>query len=213
VTRHRDPDATRSAILDAAEAIFLEKGFGNTATSEIAARAGVTKSLIHHHFGSKDGLWREVKTRRFVDYGAKQLEMMRDTPATLGLLRDSFEFYFRFMEANPQLVRILAWLFLEGDKDDCADLDRELMAAGIAKLREGQEAGYLRKDVDARFMLFVFIGLAQHWFQDCPHFLNSFDRTGLPEDLNTAYMQDAAKIFLEGVLPRTEALTDESRRS
>ena len=205
MTRHRDPDATRTAILDAAEAVFLEKGFGNTATSEIAVRAGVTKSLIHHHFGSKDGLWREVKTRRFVDYGAKQIEMIRDAPADPALLRDSFEFYFRFLESNPQLVRILAWLFLERDQDECADLDRHLMAAGIAKLREGQEAGYLRKDVDPRFMLFVFIGLAQHWFQDCPHFLKSFDRTGLPEDLNTAYMQDAVKILLEGVLARTES--------
>jgi len=202
--RARDPEATRGVILDAAEKVFLVKGFGNTATSEIAAEAGVTKSLIHHHFGSKEGLWSEVKKRRIVSYLERQMEMLQDAPPTLELLKRSLEFYFRFMEQNPEVVRILAWCHLEPTsmQGECADLDHEVVQAGVEKLREGQKGGRLRKDVDPRFMLSVFMALAHHWFQDLDHFRHTFDTKGLPRDLNSAYLAAASKIFLEGVLAR-----------
>jgi TetR/AcrR family transcriptional regulator len=202
--RPRDSAATRTAILEAAEEVFLERGFGQTALSEIARRAEVTKSLIHHHFGSKEGLWSEVKRRRFAEYAARQLEMLRGATASLDLLRDSFDFYFRFLEQNPQIVRIMAWLFLEPQVDDtCLDMDRQLVAAGVQTLREAQEKGLIRKDLDARFIVFIFIGMAQHWHQDRRHFLHDFDQTGLPhDDLNTAFLDNALKILLEGVVAR-----------
>jgi TetR/AcrR family transcriptional regulator len=129
------------------------------------------------------------------------MEMLQGAPSR-ELLRDSLALYFRFLKKNPQLVRILAWMFLEQDQDECAELDKELMAAGIAKLGEAQKAGHIRSDVDPRFVLMIFIGLAQHWFQDSQHFLQHFDGEDLSEDLDEAYLRDALKIFLGGVLPR-----------
>ena len=46
----------RCKILDAAEALFAENGFDATATSAIAARAGVTSALIFYYFRTKRGL-------------------------------------------------------------------------------------------------------------------------------------------------------------
>jgi TetR/AcrR family transcriptional regulator len=194
----RDPDATRTAILDAGERVFLTRGFGTASLSDIAGAASVTKSLIHHHFGSKKGLWEAVKERRFVPYAERQMEMMRE-PASADLVRNSFDAFFQYLRDNPELVRILAWLFLEGrDEEASAPIDKRLMTQAAAKFREGQEAGILRKDLDPRFVLFVFVGLVQHWFQDQAHFRRSFD---VPEgtDLNDAYRQAALDIFLRGV--------------
>lgn len=204
MTRTRDPEATKAAIFEAAESIFLEKGLGNTAVSEIAKQAGVTKSLIHHHFGSKEGLWQAVKYRRFMDYAAKQMSMIQQSPATTELLRESMILYFNFLKENPQVVRILAWMFLERDQqdDECVTADRKLIEAGVEKIKEGQAAGGIRTDIDPRFVLLTFVGIAQHWFQDKTHFCHSFDQTGLSGDLDEAYMRDALKIFFEGVLPR-----------
>ncbi len=200
----RDPEATRSAILDAAEDVFLRRGFGDASTSEIARRAGVTKSLIHHHFGSKDGLWTAVKERRFVPYAERQLEMMKDAPASADLIRTSFDMYFRYMQENPQLVRILAWMFLEaGSGECCHPLDKRLMNAAADKFREGQEAGVLRKDLDPRFILFVFVGLVQHWFQDLVHFRQSFDTLAPNPRLSDEYREAALEIFLSGVGARS----------
>lgn len=195
----RDPEATRAAILDAAERVFLSRGFGAASLSDVAEAAAVTKSLIHHHFGSKKGLWEAVKERRFIPYAERQLQMMRAAPASADLVRTSFDAYFHYLQKNPELVRILAWVFLEGaDDEGCTPMDKKLMTEAAEKFREGQAAGILRKDVDPRFILFVFIGLAQHWFQGQGHFRRSFD---VPDgaDLHDAYRRAALDIFLGGV--------------
>ncbi len=199
----RDPEATRNALLEAAEEIFLRKGFGNTSLSEIAKRAGITKSLIHHYFGSKEGLWREVKTRRFMHYAERQKEMLQTGQPSVKLMKDSMAFYFDFLRRNPQIVRILAWMFLEQDQKECLDLDRELIAQGVDKTRESQKLGMLRDDIDPRFIIFIFIGLCQNWFQDKVHFKESFGTEGITGDLDENYLKVILKIFFEGILPRT----------
>jgi TetR/AcrR family transcriptional regulator len=202
----RNPEATRSAIMDAAEELFLEKGFGATAMSAIAKRAGVTKSLLHHHFDSKANLWAEVKQRRFSHYAEVQLAMIHDAPNDEGakVLRDSFEFYFRFLQQNPELVKIMAWVFLEqkANEDLCLKMDDELMDAGAERVRRGQEQGFLRDDVDPYFLLFTFIGICQHWFQDRHHVLGHLGPDIPEEVIDEKYLRDAIKIFFEGVLPR-----------
>ena len=194
----RYPHATRTAILGAAERVFLSRGYGAASLSHIAEAASVTKSLIHHHFGSKKGLWEAVKERRFIPYAERQLEMMR-SPASAELVQTSFDTFFHYLRDNPELVRIIAWVFLEGeDEEACAPLDKRLMTDAAEKFREGQAAGILRKDLDPRFILFVFVGLVQYWFHDQGHFRRNFD---IPEgvDLDEAYRQAALDIFLRGV--------------
>jgi len=201
--RVRDPEATRAAILDAAESAFLSKGFAETSTSEIAKRAGVTKSLIHHHFGSKEALWEEVKVRRFSVYAEQQMQLLRDQEPTAELLRDSMKMYFRFLRSNPEIVKMLAWMFVEGSQDeDCADLDKELTLAGIDKIRQAQERGDLRGDLNPGFILFTFIGIAQHWYQDKQMMLDKIGLSAGSDAVDEAYLEDAVKIFFEGVLPR-----------
>jgi AcrR family transcriptional regulator len=43
-------------ILDAAVAVFSERGFQNASMDAVAERVGVTKPVLYTHFGSKDGL-------------------------------------------------------------------------------------------------------------------------------------------------------------
>lgn len=201
--RSRDPEATRAAILDAAEEIFLSKGFAEASTAQIANRAGVTKSLIHHHFGSKETLWNEVKVRRFSIYSKQQMELLRQQEPSAELLRESMTMYFRFLRDNPELVRLMAWMFLEQDDDEeCADLDRELTLAGIEKIRQSQERGDLREDLNPGFILFTFIGIAQHWYQDKRWMLSKIGLSADSDAIDEAYLGDAVKIFFEGVLPR-----------
>ena len=199
--QQRDPEATRAALLEAAETIFLDKGFGNTSLSEIARHAGITKSLIHHYFGSKEGLWREVKTRRFMHYAQEQMKMIDQAPPKPELLKESIILYFHFLRRNPQIVKILAWMFLEQDQNECMDMDRELIRSGVGKISASQDQGALRNDIDARLILFVFIGLCEHWFHNKNHFMTSFDLDDMAGNLDDAYLEAITKIFFEGVLP------------
>jgi TetR/AcrR family transcriptional regulator len=201
--RTRDPEATREAILDAAEEAFLTKGFAETSTASIARKADVTKSLIHHHFGSKEALWEAVKVRRFSVYSEQQMEMLRQQEPSAELLRESMKMYFRFLREHPEMVRLMAWMFLEqNDDEECADLDRELTLAGIEKIKQSQERGDLRGDLNPGFILFTFIGIAQHWYQDKRWMLDKIGLSADSEAIDEAYLEDAVKIFFEGVLPR-----------
>ena len=51
-------DATRTALIRAARELFGSKGFAETSTDEVVARAGVTKGALYHHFRAKDDLFR-----------------------------------------------------------------------------------------------------------------------------------------------------------
>jgi len=46
--------STEQIILEAAEAEFLEKGYGNAKTVAIAKRAGVSHSMLHYYFRTKE---------------------------------------------------------------------------------------------------------------------------------------------------------------
>src|SRR3954462_888065 len=56
----RPEEAGRDRILEAGRAVFGERGFDATSIAEIGERAGITKSLLYHHFGSKAGLYEAI---------------------------------------------------------------------------------------------------------------------------------------------------------
>jgi TetR/AcrR family transcriptional regulator len=55
----------RSRILDAAVGLFSEKGFSGTRTKDIAIAAGISETLIFHHFKSKEELYRAALQNLF----------------------------------------------------------------------------------------------------------------------------------------------------
>lgn len=60
VSKETTRSAGRADILAAALREFADRGFAGATTAGIARRAGVTQPLVHHHFGSKQGLWNAV---------------------------------------------------------------------------------------------------------------------------------------------------------
>jgi TetR/AcrR family transcriptional regulator, repressor for neighboring sulfatase len=61
--RRRGRDATTAAILDAAEALFHERGYEAVTVRDIAEQAGVSHALVHQYAGSKEDLFRAVLSR------------------------------------------------------------------------------------------------------------------------------------------------------
>lgn len=212
-TGPRDPEATRSAILTAAEAAFLERGVADVSLSEIAKRAGVTKSLIHHHFGSKLELWEAVKTNRFSEYADQQRALLAASGDDADVLRASVGMYFRFLQRNPDFARLLTWMNLEGEERDFGPAD-DLILLGAEKIRAGQAAGHLRPDIDPVHAINAFVALCMGWFQTRHHCAPCWRRGqeaavrragGGPvtdEEIDEIYLDTILTIFMEGVLPR-----------
>ncbi len=198
--RRRDPEATRAAILEAAEELFLTAGLAETPTSRIARHAGVTKSLIHHHFGSKEDLWDEVKRRHFDNYYEAQKQMLSSSQGTAELLGESLIAYFRYLQNDPHAVRFMSWRFVETE-DPCLAQEDELFALGIERIREAQEAGELRADIDPLSMIKAFLAMSLHWFQTKPLLCQMLGPDADVEAVEETYLDDVVKIFLDGVRP------------
>jgi AcrR family transcriptional regulator len=58
--RARDAQATRLALLKAAQRRFAVMGYDRTTTRDVAEDAGVNPALINRYFGGKDGLFEAV---------------------------------------------------------------------------------------------------------------------------------------------------------
>ncbi len=59
--RQRQAQVTRSMIVTAAQALFLEQGYICTTIDSIAERAGVATSTVYAIFGSKRGILRAIR--------------------------------------------------------------------------------------------------------------------------------------------------------
>ena len=55
--RRPGDSGTRDAILDAARRAFAERGYDQVTIRGVAETAGVDPALVHHYFGSKEGLF------------------------------------------------------------------------------------------------------------------------------------------------------------
>ena len=62
-TKAEQSEATRGALVEAAEALFAEQGFAETATEAVVKATGVTRGALYHHFSDKTDLFRAVYER------------------------------------------------------------------------------------------------------------------------------------------------------
>lgn len=69
--RERRKEALRRAILDAAGALFVEKGYEQFSLRQVAERIGYTPTTIYHHFADKDELLFEVVLEGFETFGQR----------------------------------------------------------------------------------------------------------------------------------------------
>ncbi|MCZ7471057.1 TetR family transcriptional regulator [Agrobacterium sp. O3.4] len=116
---------TGRQILQAAETLFLDKGYDNVSLEEIAALSGVTRGAIHWHFKNKHGLLLALRNeaqepfRRFAD----ELSEGRSS-ASIEKLGDIIADTFRLLEQDPRqrgLLRVMMRLdIVLAEKDEAA---------------------------------------------------------------------------------------------
>ena len=52
----KDPEARKDELIEAAERLFLEKGYDNTAVGDIVRAVGVAQGTFYYHFKSKEDI-------------------------------------------------------------------------------------------------------------------------------------------------------------
>ncbi len=114
MARPKDTESlTATKILKSARKSFLKKGFAGTSINDIAADADIHKSLIYHHFGSKENLWRAVKSHLVENFSGSPIDsIILDETDLRTLITQIVTFRFRFYEKNPDIVRLMGWQYM-----------------------------------------------------------------------------------------------------
>src|SRR4030088_1669169 len=50
-------DVRRGQLLELAEELFMEKGYGGFSIDDLCRAAGVSRPIVYEYFGSKDGIY------------------------------------------------------------------------------------------------------------------------------------------------------------
>ena len=115
--------ASRERILGCAAALMADRGFAGTSISAVSKRSGLPASSIYWHFGSKEGLLREVvedgaerwhaglpRWDQLSGTRAERAEVMLDATA-------------RSLETHPEFLRLLFLIALERREIDAESLE------------------------------------------------------------------------------------------
>jgi len=70
-------DQTRTAIMDAAERLYADRGFADVTMRDIVAAAGVNLAAVNYHFGSKDELIAELFITRSLATNRERLNELK----------------------------------------------------------------------------------------------------------------------------------------
>lgn len=159
-------------IINSALSVFTENGFAHASTDEIIARAGISKGLLFHYFGSKLGTYAflyEYSTRyvllavknefkdRETDFfslhrrlAAMEAAIMKTYPCMLLFIQDAD------LERNPQVTEALRTLH-----------GKTMIAYRGLYEQAGIPKGYRKEDMDQLNLMLAFCrsGLMRGYLQ------------------------------------------------
>lgn len=123
--------ATRARILDAALALFTDKGYDATSMREIAEQLGITKPALYYHFDSKEDIVRAL----LVDIETRVTDLVawaREQPFSPDLRREVLTRWSDIMQAHG----LTAFRFFVANRQIVADVspDRHGMHARMGEL-------------------------------------------------------------------------------
>ncbi len=158
VTRPRRTQAERRAesereILQAAAVLFGCQGYTSTTLEQIGKKAGYSSALVSLRFGSKEGIAEAIVARLQTRAGSEVFEPEEGVTGLASLNR-LFNGYSELLRNAEQWMRALFMLMTDSlgplnGKIDLFRVGNERFAAAIEQaVREGQEAGEIRTDLD-----------------------------------------------------------------
>lgn len=128
----------QSAILDAAESLFLEQGYERTSLAEIVKRSGGSLATLYELFGNKQGLLRAIATRWCDETMFRPLDPEATAEmSSVEILKCYAHRQSETME-SPRAIALMRMLMSESlrDREFALQIYRDLHLPAIAELTE-----------------------------------------------------------------------------
>ncbi|MBM3785645.1 MAG: TetR/AcrR family transcriptional regulator [Acidobacteria bacterium] len=158
----------RKAIVEAAAALFAERGFRGVTTKELAQRVGVTEPVLYTHFKTKRDLYSAI-----IDGASNEaFDLVRER-LRQSALTDPPKVFFQKLATlivenqvrHPEYIRLILFSALE--KHELSELCFErhaqvIYSIVIEYLKRQMKAGTVRK-LDPTLAARVFVGTVHHY--------------------------------------------------
>jgi AcrR family transcriptional regulator len=141
---------TRTAILDAALACFVESGYEQTTIAVIRQRSGVSNGALFHHFPTKEAIADALYVEAMASFQEGLWELLLRRPRTLrAAVRGTIAHQLRWIEEHEDRAR---FLYTRGHLDwdspagaELVELNRNLAGAYRDWMAPLVEAGEIRQ--------------------------------------------------------------------
>lgn len=197
----RDKEQRRAALIEAANAVFAERGFKAATTREIAERAGCAEGLIHRYFRGKRGLFLAI-----LDYKGEQVarELGAALPPTDSVREEIEALLLHDLDARWQRRDFMRVFMSEAaiDPEIGAAIRERIQVRHIElisqRLRRHQSTGRIRADADVEALAFAISGLG---FSAA--FMNRIV-FGRPREEVVPFIREAARALARGISTHPE---------
>lgn len=149
--REQNKRKNRQAILDAAQQLFIQRGFEDTRIDDLARTAGIGKGTVYSYFASKEAILLELIANMRINIHQQFADNNDDNAPVADQLLTLFMCQFDFVENNPELARIMFRESMFPDQNTAEQrnqVDIQYLNAVTAILYQGQQRGELRCELD-----------------------------------------------------------------
>ena len=155
----------RDAIISSSIALFLEKGYAETSTSDIAHHAKISKGTIYQNFSNKEEIFMACADRIFHDlYNDVWNEIKEEKDMALRLAKRGKAFF----SSYPQWISMMNLVknVSVGDnplfRAKFHQLIQQMVNPMIREIEHLQKEGHIRKDVDSNLAGYILMGMAEY---------------------------------------------------
>jgi TetR/AcrR family acrAB operon transcriptional repressor len=146
------PEVREQRILDAAANLIVQQGYDKITMSDVAEAIGISRGIVYLHFDTKEKLFEALLMREITHYGQTWQDYFESDPRS-GTIGGIFRGVLHAINSRPLMAAIvrrdkrILGSYLR--KPDGLLASLESSSVGVDLIRALQEAGTVRKDIDA----------------------------------------------------------------
>jgi AcrR family transcriptional regulator len=151
----------KASILEAAERLFCELGYEATSTRQIAKEASANMSMINYYFGSKEGVFMEIMSKRVADFGSQLNSINEEKLPCMEKLLKVIECYATRIMSNHRFHKMMHREFSLPHRPEMFLKIKNAMGANLTIIEQIINAGITEgsfKQVDVRMLIATIMG-------------------------------------------------------
>lgn len=199
--KSRNPERTREKILREATAEFAARSYDGARVDTIATRCRLSKNMLYHYFGSKEGLFVAVLERMYEMFRKRQRDFAVRAADPVKAMRQLVAHTFSALVEHPEVIALLNSENLHHGRhikrskrirdlyDPLVDTIREVLRRGVAE-------GVFRTDIDPVTLYLSLSSLAYHYLSNQYTLRVAFDIDFTSDERQRAWLNHITDMVL-----------------